>query len=457
MVRRKVNIFGKYIFYTNLSIFSLIFLVPIGAYIITGEENYLSLTHIALAVLVGSAQVLVNRIFRKNFQNYWELIKNSLYQLSENLKKVKTLRDIKIFKRKKEELLKPLLEEESFSTLGESLKELLEEASNIIEIKLFKEEIIRRMTTTLETKKLSAIFANNIIRYFNISGIAVYLKESRGETFELKLNKGFGEINPVLGEGFIEKITAIDSILTEEKLDYKIDLGLHQVYVEKVLIHKLIPRRNKLVGIIFFGIYKNFPPEEEKLLKNFLLELEPTISLIFENALEHERSITLASFDSLTGAYNRREGLKLAKQILKRSSFEDKNACLLVLDIDFFKKINDTYGHGAGDIVLKEVATIIKNTIRNEDLIVRWGGEEFLIVLSGIPAEKAGEVAERIKNNIANSLIELPDGKKIKVTVSIGVACTEIEGTYTFDELFTIADKRLYKAKREGRNRVVTS
>ncbi|HIP86083.1 MAG TPA: hypothetical protein EYH18_00390, partial [Aquifex sp.] len=147
MVRRKVNIFGKYIFYTNLSIFSLIFLVPIGAYIITGEENYLSLTHIALAVLVGSAQVLVNRIFRKNFQNYWELIKNSLYQLSENLKKVKTLRDIKIFKRKKEELLKPLLEEESFSTLGESLKELLEEVSNIIEIKLFKEEIIRRMTT----------------------------------------------------------------------------------------------------------------------------------------------------------------------------------------------------------------------------------------------------------------------------------------------------------------------
>ncbi|HID79238.1 MAG TPA: hypothetical protein EYP42_01720, partial [Aquificales bacterium] len=106
MVRRKVNIFGKYIFYTNLSIFSLIFLVPIGAYIITGEKNYLSLTHIALAVLVGSAQVLVNRIFRKNFQNYWELIKNSLYQLSENLKKVKTLRDIKIFKRKKEELLK---------------------------------------------------------------------------------------------------------------------------------------------------------------------------------------------------------------------------------------------------------------------------------------------------------------------------------------------------------------
>ena len=457
MAKRKVNIFGRYIFYTNLSIFSLIFLVPIGSYIITGEKSYLSFTHFALAGIVGLAQVLVNRVFRRNFQDYWELIKNSLLQLSETLKKVKTLKDVKIFKKEKEELLKPLLEEESFSTLGESLKDLLDEVSNTIEIKLFKDEIIRRMTTTLDTKKLSTIFASNIIRYFNIPGVAIYLKSLRGETFELKLNKGFGEINPVLGEGFIEKITSVDSILTEEKLDYKIDLGLCQVNAEKLLVHKLIPRRNKLVGFIIFGTYRNFSPEEEKLLKNFLLELEPTISLIFENALEHEKSVTLASFDPLTGAYNRREGLKLVKQLLRKNSFEDKNACVLVLDIDYFKKINDTYGHEAGDIVLKEVVKIIRNSIRNDDIIVRWGGEEFLILLNGIPVEKAGEVAERIRRNIAQTLIELPDGKKIKVTVSIGVACAEEEGTYSFDELFVVADKRLYKAKREGRNRVVTS
>jgi diguanylate cyclase len=129
----------------------------------------------------------------------------------------------------------------------------------------------------------------------------------------------------------------------------------------------------------------------------------------------------------------------------------------LVLDIDFFKKFNDTYGHDAGDIVLREVVKIIRNSIRNNDIIVRWGGEEFIILLDNVPAEKAGEVAERIRKNIAESFIELPNGKKIKVTVSIGVACAEMEGTYSFDELFSIADKRLYKAKKEGRNRVVTA
>ena len=127
------------------------------------------------------------------------------------------------------------------------------------------------------------------------------------------------------------------------------------------------------------------------------------------------------------------------------------------MDIDFFEKFNDTYGHDAGDIVLREVVKIIRNSIRNNDIIVRWGGEEFLILLDNVPAEKAGEVAERIRKNIAESFIELPDGKKIKVTVSIGVACAQSEGTYSFDELFSIADKRLYKAKKEGRNRVVTA
>jgi len=457
MEKKKVNIFGRYIFYTNLSIFSLIFLVPIGAYIITGEKSYISPTHFVLAGAVGLAQVLVNRIFRKHFQDYWELVKNSILQLSQSLKKVRTLRDVRNFKREKDELLKPLLEEESFSTLGESLKELLEDVSNIIEVKLFKDEIIRRMTTTLDTKKLSAIFANNIIRHFNIPAVAVYLKGFRGESFELKLNKGFGELNPVLTEGFIEKLEALDTILAEEDLDYKVDLGVCQVKAKKLFIHKLLPRRNKLVGIVVFGTYKDFSPQEEKLLRDFLVELEPTVSLIFENALEHEKSVTLASFDPLTGAYNRREGLKLVKQILRKNSLENKNVCLLVLDIDFFKKFNDTYGHDAGDIVLREVVKIIRNSIRNNDIIVRWGGEEFLILLDNVPAEKAGEVAERIRKNIAESFIELPDGKKIKVTVSIGVACAQSEGTYSFDELFSIADKRLYKAKKEGRNRVVTA
>ena len=455
MVKRKINIFGKYIFYTNLSIFALIFLVPLGGFLLTGEKTFLSFTHFALAGIVGLLQILVTRIYRRDFQRYWERVKDSLSGLGRSLRSIRSLRDIELFKKKKENYLKPLLEEENFYTFGESLNELLDEVSEIFETKLFKEELIRRLTTTLNTQKLSNIFASNVIRYFEIPAIAIYLGGLRGEGYELKLNKGFEELPPLLGEGFVERLQSVENILIEEHLDHKIDLGVCSVNAEKIYVHKLVPRREKLLGIIFFGVYGDFSDVEERKLKNFIAEIEPTLSLIFENAYEHEKSIALASYDPLTGAFNRREGLKLIRSLLRKANAEEENLCLFVLDIDHFKRVNDTYGHEIGDLILKEVVKIIKRSIRNEDLVIRWGGEEFVIVLSGIPPQKAVEVAERIRNNIKNNVIELPNGEKLTVTVSIGVACTQKEGIFSFEELFKIADKRLYKAKNTGRDRVV--
>ena len=105
--------------------------------------------------------------------------------------------------------------------------------------------------------------------------------------------------------------------------------------------------------------------------------------------------------------------------------------------------------------MLKEVVRVIKRSIRNEDIVIRWGGEEFLVILNDLPSQKAKDVAERIRQNVENNIIELPNGEKLNVTVSIGVACTQREGNFFFEELFKIADKRLYKAKNTGRNKVV--
>ena len=455
MAKKKVNIFGRYIFYTNLTIFSLIFLVPLGGYLLTGQKSYISFTHFTLAGIVGILQILVTRIYRRDFQRYWERVKESLYLLGKMLRGIKTLRDIEAFKNQKEEYLKPLLEEENFHTLGESLNELLEEVSEIFESKLFKEELIRRLTTTLNTEKLSNILASNVIRYFEIPAVAIYLKNLRGEGYELKLNKGFEELPPSLGEGFIERLLLVEDILIEEQLDHKIDLGVCSVKASKVYVHKLKPRREKLLGVLFFGVHDNFSENNERKLKNFLSEIEPTLSLIFENAYEHEKSVALASYDPLTGAFNRREGLKILRTLLRKAYAEERNLCILVLDIDHFKKINDTYGHEIGDLVLKEVVRVIKRSIRNEDIVIRWGGEEFLVILNDLPSQKAKDVAERIRRNVENNLIELPNGEKLNVTVSIGVACTQREGTFFFEELFKIADKRLYRAKNTGRNKVV--
>ncbi len=125
---------------------------------------------------------------------------------------------------------------------------------------------------------------------------------------------------------------------------------------------------------------------------------------------------------------------------------------LIICDIDFFKRVNDTYGHNAGDAVLIHVAQILKSSIRETDIAYRWGGEEFIIVLKGAGIENAAAVAERIRQAVMNSVCRFED-KEIRVTMSFG--CNEFNPALTVEENIKVADERLYRAKKTGRNRVV--
>ncbi len=431
-------------------------MVPVGAYLLTGNTTYLSPIHFALAGAVGLAQIFVTKFFRNHFKRYWDRVRFSLYRLGERLQQIRSYRDIKRFRREKEQLLKPLLEEETFALLGESLNHLLDDVADLFEVKLFKEELIRRLTTTLSTEKLAHILTSNLLREFPVSAVAVYLKSLQGEIYELKTNKGFQGIKPILQEGFVEKISSAEGEpLIVEKLPLAIDLGPCAVPVQRLYIHPLQPRRNKLLGVVFLGSYSPLTAEQERRLKHFFSEIEPTLSLLFENAYEHEKSVVFSNYDYLTGALNRRAGLRILKNLLQKALAEGSNLCIFTIDIDHFKRINDTYGHDIGDLILKRTVELIKSSIREEDLVIRWGGEEFLVVLTDIPSQKAVEIAERIRKHIEQTALQLPNGSKLNITVSIGVACTAKENTYLFEELFKIADQRLYRAKESGRNRVV--
>ena len=448
------DIFSRIFFYTNLVIFLLIFLIPIGAFILTGHKEYISPMHFILVFIVGLLQIAATRYYKNILQQYWNKVKTSLIELARNLNSIKTLKDIEKVRNSKTKLLEPLLEEENFSTLAKSLNILVDNVLNIFESKLFKEELIRRLTTTLNVDRLSHILSNSILKNFDVPAVAIYLKSPNANEFELKINKGFGEIKPILDETFIQKIQAKDDVLIREPLEVSIDKGVCNLSVKEIYVHKLIPRTGKFIGVLMFGFDKNDQLKVDK-LKEFLEEIEPTIALIFENALEHEKSLMLASLDPLTGVYNRREGFKLIKKLLSKAALDRTNICILILDIDHFKRINDTYGHEIGDLVLKEVVKIIRSSVRDRDLIIRWGGEEFLIVLNNVPPEKAKDVAERIRVKLENHEISIGNNITLKVTASIGVACTELDGIHSFDELFEIADKRVYKAKNSGRNQVV--
>lgn len=159
----------------------------------------------------------------------------------------------------------------------------------------------------------------------------------------------------------------------------------------------------------------------------------------------------LANKDSLTSLLNRRAMRNESKKQLNTANRYNQNISLLLLDIDLFKNVNDTYGHHVGDITIKEISKILSNNTRESDLVSRYGGEEFLIMLSNSDIKSAYSLAERIRKEISKVTIE--NNIDLKITVSIG--CTEYIKEEKLDSFIKRADVLLYKAKDKGRNQTV--
>ena len=162
----------------------------------------------------------------------------------------------------------------------------------------------------------------------------------------------------------------------------------------------------------------------------------------------------MARIDALTGISNRRFLEEEARHIFASSRRHSHLMAVLLLDLDHFKAINDTFGHEVGDRVLKEVAAVCETELRDEDVFGRLGGEEFLAVLPETGSEEARYAAERLRNAVEALEIEA-DERTVRVTVSIGVAILAGEDD-AFAALLRRADEALYEAKRTGRNRTVT-
>ena len=161
----------------------------------------------------------------------------------------------------------------------------------------------------------------------------------------------------------------------------------------------------------------------------------------------------LSIHDALTGLYNRREFQRRLKQELDRSRRYRRSFALLMLDVDHFKAVNDAYGHLTGDQVLRAVSALLTKEVRPEDVAVRYGGEEFVVLLPETPHDGALVVAERIRNTLAASPITAVEGRQVTVTASIGVVSFPEQGD-TQDTLIAAVDRALYAAKQAGRNRV---
>lgn len=167
----------------------------------------------------------------------------------------------------------------------------------------------------------------------------------------------------------------------------------------------------------------------------------------------HEVVFKMMTTDGLTGAYNKRYFLETLERELQQSRRSVSPLCVMMLDLDKFKAVNDTHGHLAGDAVLVEFARRAQGVLRSGELLARYGGEEFIMLLTRTSLEEAVQVAERVRQAISAAPVSFAN-KSIPVTVSIGVSCFNGRLHTSATQLLAQADELLYEAKRKGRNRV---
>jgi diguanylate cyclase (GGDEF)-like protein/putative nucleotidyltransferase with HDIG domain len=225
-------------------------------------------------------------------------------------------------------------------------------------------------------------------------------------------------------------------------------------YPVRSLFYMPVTYEEKLLGIL--GGHKC---ESETLWtaenKSFLRSVAGQVAIGVTNARLYARVQRQATTDGLTGLYNHRTGQEKLTEQLRMAERYQRNVAVVMIDVDHFKQINDTYGHPAGDTVLKSVARQIRNDCRDVDIPVRYGGEEFLLILPEVNQEGAVVVAERIRKNLARMPI-IHEDIEINVSASIGVAAYP-EDAGSQQQLLELADRALYMSKRLGRNQVHTA
>lgn len=286
-------------------------------------------------------------------------------------------------------------------------------------------------------------------------GVLLYENATIEETAGLVLIEEYKDLTHIYGR-YLKPL--FGSLYSQ---DFELLFAGHQRRHGSVVLLPLV-RHGCLIGSLNFGSY-NPRRFVRGLGTEFLERLAGIVAICIENAVNLGRLRQLSLTDVLTGAHNRRSFELRLHEELARAEREDLPTSCLFLDIDFFKRINDEYGHRIGDRVLKETAGVIRLKLRNSDFLARYGGEEFILLLPNTDKQQATAIADRIKETVASKKFYSSEQSCFSVTISIGVAT--IYGTHLRPEiipesaegLVKAADAALYQAKAEGRNRVVSA
>ncbi len=388
---------------------------------------------------------------------------------------------IRAMRKGKFDVLVPAEHSDEIGKLGDELNQLARELekkfSELSKLKKISEEITAGYFLDDVLSRVYESF-HPIIPYNRI-GCALLSNENREATAYwaksdgsvIKLRNGFtapmagSSLQPIIETGLPRILNDLETYLAEHPAS-----SSTRLIVEEGLRSSLtcpLITEGKPVGFLFFSSKEK--NAYQNIHQDIFLQIAGQVSILIEKSRLYQQLYDLnqklilaqhdlhhqATHDALTGIYNRRAIFEHLEAQLARARRHSQPLSVILLDVDHFKEFNSSYGHLAGDTVLKAVASRMEDCLREYDYIGRYGGEEFLVVLDNVSNEIATKTAERLRSSVSADTITFAS-KQLAVTISAGVAVVENCSNIDPDEIISAADQELYKAKLNGRNRVET-
>jgi two-component system, cell cycle response regulator len=370
-----------------------------------------------------------------------------------------------------------LVKDELTAGLVPTVEELMEQAKGRMRLPADPPktplEVLARVSQHLDSRLLEAVLVNRILeRGMQSEGIreashAVFrtvgdfidtrllglaISEPHGVTVLLRQMVPVSEHTQAkLIDQMLDRLGVQPDLPREVVVQRETGDGLPEQVLENLEIFPLSLRAAQ--GLLL--ICPRRPLAEDSRDRALLGELTGHLALVLDNARLAQRLRELSMIDGLTRLLNRRMIHQRLCEELERARRYRLPLSVVLCDIDHFKRVNDTYGHLAGDTVLIAVAEIFRNQARTADVVGRFGGEEFLLLLPNTDLEKASAAARRLLAAISSEPVEVGAGKTLRVTASLGAASLSELSEATPDTLLALADERLYRAKAEGRNRAM--
>ncbi len=350
--------------------------------------------------------------------------------------------------------------QQQLSAYSAELKNLKKKLARKREIAEKLPQITKKMTEKLPPDAYPAIAVRSVMQFFHAEKVGYFAPAENSTDYTLVVGGGFppdwlGKIRIHTDEGILGM--ALQKRMVVSRMDQHSSSGrrssrpsLEEMGVAPDFVAPVFGISGTVGALVVAGC--PFPLDEERVYVSMFAD---QLSIMLQNAalLDSNRSGTWV--DHLTGVANRHYFLQRFESELRRTENYRQALALFMFDIDEFKKVNDTYGHLAGDVVIKKMAGIVKKSTRGSDLVGRFGGDEFMVLITSTTEEQAISFAENIREMISATDIGIPGAEDpVRITISGGLAMFPTHGKSTTD-LFRTADDALYESKRQGRNRIL--